>query len=104
MLSQCVQRVSQREAELDGQPSGVVVIGQVREGLEGLLEGGHGLAECGAVVGPGTGLLAVGHRFAPHLAPQGMVRQAFGLLGHSLGYERLEGLDQAPVQHPPPLQ
>ena len=79
------------------------MLGQVREGLEGLLEGGHRLAERGAVVGPGAGLLAVGHGLVPHLAPQGMVRQAFDLLGHPVGRERLEGLDNARVQHPPPL-
>ncbi len=39
MLSQCAQRASQREAEIDGQHPGVAVLGQVREGLEGLLEG-----------------------------------------------------------------
>ena len=104
MLSQWAQRASQREAELDGQPPGVAVLGQVREGLEGLLEGGHRLAERGAVVGPGAGLLAVGDGLVPHLAPQGMVRQAFDLLGHPLGRQRLEGLDHARVQPPPPLQ
>ena len=104
ILSQWRQRASQREAELDGQPPGVAVLGQVREGLEGLLEGGHRLAERGAVVGPGAGLLAVGHGLVPHLAPQGMVRQAFDLLGHPLGRQRLEGLDNARVQPPPPLQ
>ena len=98
------QRASQSEAELDGQHPGVAVLGQVREGLEGLLEGGHRLAERGAVVGPGAGLLAVGDGLVPHLAPQGMVRQAFDLLGHPLGRQRLEGLDQARMQHPPPLQ
>ena len=70
-------------------------LGQVREGLEGLLEGGHRLAERGAVPGPGAGLLAVGHGLVPHLAPQGMVRQPFDLLGHPLGRERLKGLDKA---------
>ena len=55
---------------------GIAVLGQVRQGLEGLLEGGPGLTERGAVVGPGTGLLAVGDGLGPHLAPQGMVRQA----------------------------
>ena len=76
----------------------------MREGLEGLLEGGHRLAERGAVLGPGASLLAVGHGLVPHLAPQGMVRQAFDLLGHPVGGERLDGLDQARVQPPPPLQ
>ena len=68
------------EAEIEGQHPGVAVLGQVREGLEGLLEGGHRLAERGAVVGPGAGLLAVGHGLVPHLASQGMVRQAFDLV------------------------
>ena len=79
------------------------MLGQVREGLEGLLEGGHGLAERGAVPGSGAGLLAVGHGLVPHLAPQGMVRQAFDLLGRPVPGERLQGLDDAGVQHPPPL-
>ena len=33
-----------------------------------------------------------------------MVRQAFDLLGHPIRRQRLEGLDQACVQYPPPLQ
>jgi hypothetical protein len=75
----------------------------VREGLEGLLEGGHCLAERGAVVGLATGVLAVGDGLGPHLAPQGMVCQAFDLLGHPVRRERLKGRNQARVQPPPPL-
>ena len=56
---------------------------------------GHRLAERGAVIGPGAGLPAVGDGLGPHLAPQGMLRQAFDLLGCPVGRERLEGLDQA---------
>ena len=70
MLSQCAQRENRSEAEINGQPPGVAVLGQVGEGLEGLLEGGHRLAERGAIVGPGAGLLAVGHGLGPHLAAQ----------------------------------
>ena len=66
ILSQCAQHASQREAEFDGSRPGVAVLTKVRESLEGLLEKGHCLAECGAVVGPGTGLLTVGHGFIPH--------------------------------------
>ena len=80
ILSQWLQRGCHSEADLDGQPPGVAVLGQVREGLEGLLEGGHRLAERGTVEGPGTGLLAVRDGLVPHLAPQGMVRQAFDLV------------------------
>ena len=125
MLSQCDQWTSQSDAEIDGQhPGGAVpgqvrkrvpiyngvmghhdgaVLGQVREGLERLLEERHRLTERGAVIGLGAGLPAVGHGLVPHLAPQGMVGQAFDLLGHPLGRERLEGLDNAGVEHPPPL-
>ena len=104
MLSQCGQRALPTRGGARWPAPWCRRLGQVREGLEGLLEGGHRLAERGAVVGPGAGLLAVGHGLVPHLAPQGMVRQAFDLLGHPLGRERLEGLDNARVQHPPPLQ
>ena len=64
------------ETELDSQPPGIAVLGQVCEDLESLLEGSHRLAERGTVVAPGASLLAVGDGFVPHLAPQGMVRQA----------------------------
>ena len=72
----------QSEAEIDGPHPRCRVLGQVREGLKRLLEGGHGLAERRAVDGPGAGLLAVGQGLLPDLTPQGMVRQAFDLLGH----------------------
>ena len=98
------QRISQSEADLDGQYPGVAIVGQVRQGLERLVVVGHRLAERGAGPGPGTGLLAVGHSLVPHLAPHSMVRQAFDLLGYPLGRERFEGLNKARVQHPSPLQ
>src|SRR5262245_51912738 len=103
MLSQREQRAFQSEAELEGSPPGVAVFGQVREGLEGLLEGGYRLVERGAVPGPGAGLLAVGHSLVPHLAPQGMVRQEVYLLGQALCIEGLKRLDNTRVQHPPTL-
>ena len=49
ILSQLAQRDSQSEAEFDGQRLGVAVLGQVREGLEGLFEGGRRLAERGVI-------------------------------------------------------
>ena len=75
----------------------------MREGTERLLEVPHGLA----VGRPRQGLLprlpAVRQGLVPHLAPQGMVRQAFDLLGHPVPSERLQGLDDAGMQRPPPL-
>src|SRR5712691_10607581 len=100
MLSQYVQRDTYSTAEIDGQPPGVAVLGQVREGLEGLVEEDYRLAEGGAAVGLGPSLLTVRDDLVPHLAPHGMVRQAFDLFGHPLGHERFEGLDQARVQDP----
>ena len=75
----------------------------MREGTERLLEIPHGLA----VGRPCHGLLprlpAVRQGLVPHLAPQGMVRQAFDLLGHPVPGEGLQGLDNARVQRPPSL-
>src|SRR5262245_33193708 len=98
MLSQCAQRASHSEAELEGQYSGIAVLMQVLEGLQGLLEGGHRLTERGAVPGPGAGLLAVGDSLVPHLAPQGMMRQPLDLLGRPVPAESLKRLDNARVQ------
>ena len=76
---------------------------QMREGTERLLEVPHGLA----VGRPRQGLLprlpAVYQGLVPHFAPQGMVGQAFDLLGHPLSGERLQGLDDAGMQRAPPL-
>src|SRR5260370_1194922 len=57
ILSQGGQRLSQREAEVEGQHPGVAGLGQVRKGLERVLEGSHRLAERGAFAGPDAGLL-----------------------------------------------
>src|SRR5262249_19584459 len=70
ILSQVEERAIQSEAELDGQHLGVATLGEVREGLKGLLTIGHRLAKRGTLKGPGAGLLAVGHGFVPHLTPQ----------------------------------
>ena len=75
----------------------------MREGTERLLEVPHGLA----VGRPRHGLLprlpAVRQGLVPHLAPQGMMGQAFDLLGHPVPGERLQGLDDAGMQRAPPL-
>ena len=75
----------------------------MREGAERLLEVPHRLA----VGRPRQGLLprlpAVRQGLVPHLPPQGMVGQAFDLLGQPVPGERLEGLDDAGMERPPPL-
>ena len=73
----------------------------MREGTERLLEVSYGLA----VGRPCQGLLPrlpeVRQGLVPHLPPQGMVGQAFDLLGHPVPGECLEGLDDAGMEHPP---
>ena len=76
---------------------------QMRQGAERLLEAPHGLT----VGRPRHGLLprlsAVCQGLVPYFAPQGMVCQAFHLLGQLVPGERFESLDDASMQHPPPL-
>ena len=76
---------------------------QMREGTERLLEVPHGLAVGRPRHGLLPGLPAVRQGLVPHFAPQGMVGQAFDLLGHPVPGERLQGLDDAGMQRPPPL-
>ena len=77
--------------------------GRCGEGAERLLEVPHGLA----VGRPRQGLLprlpAVRQGLGPHLPPQGMMGQPFDLLGHPVPGERLQGLNDAGMQGPPPL-
>jgi hypothetical protein len=49
VLSQCAQHASQREAEINGPHPGVAGLGQVIEGLEGVVEVAHCLAPQGMV-------------------------------------------------------
>ena len=65
--------------------------GRCCEGAERLLEVPHGLAVGRARHGLLPRLPAVRQGLVPHLAPQGMVGQAFDLLGHPVRSERLRG-------------
>ena len=63
---------------------------------------------CGFLVGRarhrfGPCLLTVEHGLLPRLPPQGMVREAFRLLGHAVAGGILEGLDDPGMQRPPPF-
>ena len=98
-----MERRAQGEPEVDGLLARGALLRQMLEGTERLLEVLHGLA----VGRPRHGLLsrlpAVRQGLVPHFAPQGMVRQAFDLLGYPVSGECLKGLDDAGMQHPPPL-
>jgi hypothetical protein len=76
----------------------------MREGSKRLLEVVHGLAVGRPRQGLLPGLPQVHHGFVPHLAAPGMVGETFDLLGQTVGIALFEGLDNARMQHPPPLQ
>src|SRR5262249_22541942 len=73
------------------------------EGAERLLEVPHGLAVGRPRHGLLSGLPEVHQGLVPHVALQGVMRQAFDLLGHAVPSERFEDLDDLGMEHPPPL-
>ena len=95
------ERRAQGEPEVDGLLTRVAPLWQMRQGAEGLLEVLYGLA----VGRPRHGLLprlpAVRQGLVPHLASQGMVRQAFDLLCHAVS--GVKGLDNTGMQRLAPL-
>ena len=94
-----MERRAQGEPEIDGLLARVALLWQMREGTERLLEVPHSLAVGRPRHGLLPGLPAVCQGLVPHLAPQGMVGQAFDLLGQAVGSEAFEGLDDAGVEH-----
>ena len=79
------------------------VSGRCGRAAERLLEVRHCLAMGRARHGLVSRLPAVHQGLVPHLAPQGMVRQAFDLLCQPVLSERFQSLDDASMQHSPPL-
>ena len=98
-----MQGCAQVKPEIDGLRQRVAVLGEVLQGHQRLLEGGHRLAVGRARQRLGPRLPAVGHSLVPHLTPEGMVRQPVDLLGEPLRRQPFEGLDNAGVQRTPPL-
>ena len=94
---------AQGEPEIDGLLACVTSVGEMLEGAERLLEVSCGLAVGRLCQGLLPRLPAVRQGLVPYFPPQGMVRQAFDLLGHPLSGERIEGLDDAGMQSAPPL-
>src|SRR5262249_31944543 len=97
------ERRAQSEVEVDGLLTCGALVRQMRESTERLLEVSHGLA----VGRPRHGLLsrlpAVCQGLVPHFTPQGVVRQAFDLLGQSVGIENFHSVHDTGMQDPPPL-
>ena len=81
----------------------VALLGQMREGLSACSKAPTASRLADRAIALAPRLPAIRQGLVPHLAPQGMVGQPFDLLGHPVPGERLQGLDDAGVQRPPPL-
>jgi hypothetical protein len=73
------------------------------QGHQRLLEARHGLAGGRACLSFLPGLAAIGQGLVPHLAPQGMVRQPFHLVGEPVSLALFAGRDNAAMQQALPL-
>jgi hypothetical protein len=102
-IVEAAERSAQSEPQIDGLLACVARLRQVLEGCQGLLEIAHGLAMGRRCHGLLPRLPRVRHGLVPDLAPQGVMRQAFGLLAQPLSCERLKGLDDVGMQCSPPL-
>src|SRR5262249_49078042 len=103
VFCQLRQWLEQVEPEIDSLLARVTALREVPKGHQRLLKGCRRLAEGGARKCPGPRLPAVGQGLVPHLAPQGVVRQAFDLLALALWGERLQGGNNAGVEGVAPL-
>jgi hypothetical protein len=90
--------------KLDSEPTGVGALGEVSMRVDGLFVARQRIAVGPAVVRLLPCLPAVCQGLVPDLAPQGMVGEPSDLVGQAVSIERLQGLDDARVQHPPPPQ
>jgi hypothetical protein len=70
---------------------------------ERLLKAGHRFPIGRVCSGLGPGLSAVGQRFVPRFAPQGMMRQPFDLLVQPVAHQRFQGRDNACMEDAAPL-
>ena len=103
VFSERRQGITQVKPEIDGLRQRVLVLGEVLQGHQRLLEGGHCLAIGRAHHRLGPRLPAVGHGLVPHLAPVSMVRQSIDLLDEPLRRQPFEGCHNAGMERAPPL-
>ena len=96
-LSQGIERVSKREAEIDSLLMRVATLRELGQDMQGLLIIRHGFVGR-ARRGLAPGLPEVGYGFVPDLALQGMMGQPFDLVGQTVGREPLDDLNELGVQ------
>ncbi len=102
-FSERPERIGKGETEVDGLGERVALLGEMLRGDQCLLKGRHRLPERRARHGLAPCLPVIQQRLVPDLAPEGMVGQAVNMVGQAVACERLKGLDDPRVQHPPPL-
>ena len=85
MLSERQERIAQVEAEIDGLLARVLMLREMLQRHQRLLEAPDRFPVGRARGGLGTGLTKVREGLSPHLAPEGMVRQAFNLFIQAVG-------------------
>ena len=95
--------MAQAKADVDGLLVALATLGEMRQGHQRLLEARHRLPTGRACHRLVAGLAAVGHGFVPHLAPQGMVRQPFHLVGEPVGLALFDGRHNAAMEQALPL-
>ena len=68
-----MQRMTQVDAQINGQGARRLTVSEMLVGRKGLFKGGYCLSEGLTLDGCCACLTAVGHGFLPHLAPHGMM-------------------------------
>src|SRR5262249_32266365 len=103
MLSERQERIAEAEAEIDGLLACVLMLREMLKRHQRLLEVLDRLPVGRTRRGLGTGLTKVTQGLAPHLAPEGMVREAFSLFIQALRRKPFDGLDNLGVEGTPTL-
>ena len=75
------ERHTQGEPEIDGLLQGVSALGEMRQGLQRLLEARYGLLVGGTPTSPGSSLTGVNEGLVPHLSPKCMLCKPVDLGG-----------------------
>src|SRR5262245_21226851 len=103
ILTERAEGRAQGKSQIDSLLTCGACLWQMRQGTECLLKIPTGLAMRRTRHGLFPRLLTVGQSLIPHLTPESVVREPFGLLYHLVPGERLQGLHNTGMEHAPPL-
>ena len=103
MLEPLREGMTQAKADIDGLLVALATLGEMLQGHQRLLEARHRLPTGRACQRLVARLAAVGDGLVPHLAPQGVVRQPFHLVGEPVGIVLFDGRHNAAMEQALPL-